>query len=503
MKNLTGAYCVQKCLTGVLFIIELASKCAVSLHSCPSTCICASDLLSCVSQNLQQLPAPIPAMAATLDLSHNALYQLQNHWLAGLPRIQILRLSHNHISRIAPQAFHNATYLMHLDLSSNRLHVIEKQVFHELISLQELLLYNNQIVRVDGRAFIHLGSLRKLYLSWNLLMDFPFSSIQELHHPHLRILDLSSNKLPTIPIAEVTELPLYVKNGLFLHDNPFMCDCTLYAMFRHWEKYGLNSVQDFREEHTCLAVGQPQSSIRFFKHYNIFENCSLVHGLMAFPITTIKAVIGEPLLISCETSLQDEHTSYMWTLPSHELIRFPGNINQTMAMYSNGSLEIKEVRQQDSGIYVCKANNKHLMRNETREVNVTVHYKKSEGESFNTGLTTLLGCAVSLVLVLMYLYLTPCHCCCRKKVPTPSPPHECSAQSSILSATPPATDGPNRKISGSRHVVFLEPVKETRNGKAKLATSEDFTDAKNPKIQQMKSDSESITSVFSDSPIMP
>ncbi|XP_014341953.1 amphoterin-induced protein 3 [Latimeria chalumnae] len=505
MTESRPTHLVKRCLAGMLIILELIAQAAASsLHSCPSVCICASDLLSCVNKNFQQVPSGLPSTAATLDLSHNALVRLQDYWLAQLPRLQTLRINHNRINHISTSAFHNATYLRQLDLSSNQLHSIEKHFFRELTNLEELLLYNNRIARVDNKAFTRLGSLQKVYLSWNLITDFPFSSIQELSHPHLRILDISSNKLTTIPIDEVTALPVSIKNGLYIHNNPLMCNCMLYSMFLHWEKHGFSSVRDFREEHTCLAFGEPRASVRFFKHYKIFENCTLAHSLLGIPEANLKVDIGESLLITCETSLQEEHTSYVWISPSREFITYPGNMNQTLRMYTNGTLEIKQAQQEDTGIYVCMAINKRLMRNETREVNVTVLHKKFEGEPFNTGLTTLLGCVVSLVLVLMYLYLTPCRCFCCKKPPphTPSPPHECSAQSSILSATPPATDGTNRKISANKHVVFLEPIKEVQNGKIKLAISEDFQDAKNPKIQQLKSDTESISSVFSDTPIM-
>ncbi|RXM97856.1 Amphoterin-induced protein 3 [Acipenser ruthenus] len=148
--------------------------------------------------------------------------------------------------------------------------------------------------------------------------------------------------------------------------------------------------------------------------------------------------------------------------------------------------------------FVCIALNHRLLLNETREVNVTVLTRHYEEESFNTGLTTLFGCLVTLVLILMYLFLTPCRCWCRKQ-PTPSPANECSAQSSILTTTPPATtEGPGRKASTTKHVVFLEPIKEVQNGRLRVVLGRDH-----PKIQQLKSDTDSITSVLSDAPIVP
>ncbi|XP_078065459.1 amphoterin-induced protein 3 [Mustelus asterias] len=471
-----------------------------SLHVCPAVCICASDLLSCVSRSLSLVPPGLPTTATSLDLSHNNLHQLQDNWLAQLPRLGTLRVSHNRIRHISAGAFHNASQLMHLDLSSNRLHSVENHFFQELTNLQELLLYNNQIARVDSAALLRLSNVQKIYLSWNLLTDFPFNALQEGSLPQLKIMDISSNRLSSIPIDMVTALPQTIKNGLYMHNNPFMCDCTLYRMFLHWEKSGFNSVHDFREEHTCLAHRQPKATLRFLKYRHMFENCTSAYGLIGMVDASFMGVVGESLLISCNTSLQDEQTTYLWISPSKELITYTKSANETFKHYSNGSLEIRKAQKEHSGVYTCMATNKRLMRNESREVNVTVHYEKYDAEGFNTGLTTLLGCVVSLVLVLMYLYLTPCRCWCRP-AQTPSLPNECSAQSSILTATPPCNDDTGRKVSSGKHVVFLEPVKDCQNGKIRLAVSEEFPEIKNPKILQLKSDSDSTSSIFSDTSI--
>uniref|UniRef100_A0A8C8SRF6 Ig-like domain-containing protein n=1 Tax=Pelusios castaneus TaxID=367368 RepID=A0A8C8SRF6_9SAUR len=407
---------------------------------CPLLCICTADLLSCTQQDLHQVPTPLPATATSLDLSHNALVQLPSRWLAALPRLQALRLSHNQLADLAPQAFHNASHLRHLDLSSNALRAVRQHYFTTLLSLEELLLYNNGIVQVDEYAFIRLRSLQKVYLSWNNLAQFPFSSMQGLSHPNLTTLDLSTNNLSSIPLEEVAALPVYVRNGLYLHNNPVRCDCSLYQLFKQWQQRRLRSVQEFLEEHTCTASdGMARSSVRFLKYSKMFENCSSTQEAPGAPEVHISALIGEMLLMSCNASAHDPSASYMWISPRNEPLLHPGNGNRTLEVYHNGSLKITAARPWHSGIYLCMAIGKHHQLNKVHEVNVTVHYPRLDGESFNTGLTTLLGCVVSLVLVLMYLYLTPCRCLwCRRKAPAPSTPHECSAQSSILSTTPPA-----------------------------------------------------------------
>nr|XP_033782415.1 amphoterin-induced protein 3 [Geotrypetes seraphini] len=490
---------VWKWLRNLLMLSELFAlgNISASAHSCPSVCICASDLLSCVNQSLQHVPKELPPTAVTLDLSHNNLSHLHNNWLSALPRLQDLRISHNQIKNLSENALYNATQLIRLDLSSNRLETIKEHFFEHLVSLEELLLYNNVIMQVDSRAFIQLSNIRKIYLSCNLLTNFSFRSMQNLSHPHLRTLDLSSNKFSIIPTEDIMALPAYLKNGLYLHNNPLTCDCRLYNLFLHWIDRGFSSAKDFQEDHICLAVGKSQ--VRFLKRNNNVDNCPLNYA--DFSEFHVKVFVGKSLLIPCNTSLQEESTNFLWISPRYEFIKYPGNDNQSLKIHSNGSLEIKEVQPWDDGIYLCIAINEQLNHNMTYEVNVTVHYPKYEG--LKTSITTLLGCVVSLILVLMYLYLTPCHCFnCRKKLATPSLSYECSAKSSILSTTPPATDAPNRKVNSTKHVAFLEPIKEVQNGKIKLAVCDESSSTKYAKVLQPKLDSESTSSVFSDTPIM-
>ncbi|KAM6474171.1 amphoterin-induced protein 3 isoform 1-T2 [Liasis olivaceus] len=493
---------IWKLLGKLLVLFELGVQVSILSNAstftrCPEVCICTADLLSCTRKNLWHVPVTLPPTATTLDLSHNAIVQLHDYWLTTLPRLETFRISHNKIKNITQQVFRNATYLVHLDMSSNHLQTVEKYYFEDLVNLKELLLYNNKIVQVDENAFVTLINLQKIYLSWNRITKFPFESIQRLEHPYLRTLDLSANNLSSIPVQVIATLPKYIKNGLYLHNNPVKCDCSLQEMLQEWKHRGFSSVQDFIEEHTCKAYPNMFSLIKTFNYNKYFKVCSW--NQRKFGIPEVLCRVGESFVIDCNTSFhKDNTTTYRWISPHHELFMYPEHSDQTHQPLKNGSLKIINANRLYSGIYECIAISELQKINETYEVNVTVHHPKLV-ESFSTSLTTLLGCVVSLVLVLMYLYLTPCCCskCCRKPI---SPPQDCSAQSSILSATPPATDGTNRKISANKHVVFLEPIKENQNGKVKLAVTEDF-DAKNPKLLRLKLDSESISTAFSN-PIM-
>ncbi|XP_069570219.1 amphoterin-induced protein 3 isoform X1 [Brachyistius frenatus] len=484
---------------------------------CPpqAGCLCASDIVSCTAASLQQVPGDVPVSAVTLDLSHNRIAQLEDGGFYGLSRLETLRLAHNHLTAIRPGAFRNSsgTLLRHLDLSSNQLRVLEQNYFLELPGLEELLLFNNLLVQVEGGALAGLPALRKAYLSHNRLTDFPFFSIQKHSHPHLSLLDLSSNRLPRLPLEDVSGLPAALQGGLYLHNNSLVCECSMYGLFRYWEQRGFASVTFFRQEHVCLVYGLQRGAVRFFQHGRYFEKCN-VSGLQQNRSVVVR--VGTALLLHCVTSLSGHGVSFLWVAPNWEYVAPPGN-NGSLRMFSNGSLQIVAAREEDAGTYWCLALDRQRQRNETWEVNVTVvpHRHADAHESFNTGFTTLLGCVVSLVLVLMYLYLTPCHCPPWPKAPPPATPipgqgndaGAGSAQSSILTPTPPATtEGPGRKVSTNKHVVFLEPIREQQNGRLRVGQGHlglGLLLGAEPQPQLHRAgETDSIMSIFPDTSIM-
>nr|XP_020029076.1 amphoterin-induced protein 3 [Castor canadensis] len=453
-------------------------------HNCPSECICAADVLSCAGLGLRDVPAMLPAAVTDLDLSHNAFQRLQPGWLVPHSRLRALHLSHNKLDMLGHGIFTNASGLRLLDLSSNALQALGSHDLDGLGALERLLLFNNCLVRLDMHAFHGLGMLSRLYLGSNKLASFSFDNLHGLGAAHLRTLDLSSNQLGHISVPELASLPVFLKNGLYLHNNPLPCDCHLYHLLWRWHQRGLSAVRDFAREYTCLAFKVQASRVRFFEHSRVFENCSAAAALgLERPEEQLHTQVGQSLRLYCNTSAPAMRI--VWVSPQNELLAAPGSSDGSIAVLPDGSLAIGKVQQQHAGIFVCLATGPRLHHNQTLEYNVSVHFPRPEPEAFNTGFTTLLGCGVGLVLVLLYLFAPPCHgccrcccCCCRRTCRNhhwprpPSPLQELSAQSSVLSATPP--DAPSRKASVHKHVVFLEPGRRGLNGRAQLAVAENF-----------------------------
>lgn len=473
-------------------------------HNCPQKCVCAADLLSCAGQGLQDVPASLPAAAADLDLSHNALQRLHPGWLTPLSRLRTLRLGHNELKALGRGVFTNASGLRLLDLSSNRLRALGRYDLDDLGALEMLLLFNNRLAHLDQHAFQGLGALRRLYLGCNELTSFSFDHLHGLGVTHLRTLDLSSNRLGRIPVPDLAALPAFLKNGLYLHNNPLPCNCRLYHLLQRWHQRGLSAVSDFAREYMCLAFKVPTSRVRFFEHSRVFENCSetLARASPEQPEGQLHVQVGRSLRLHCNTSAPAVHVA--WVSPQQELLVAPGSRNGSIAVLADGSLAIDNVQPWHQGIFVCLATGPRLHHNQTHEYNVSVQFPNPEPEAFNTSYTTLLGCAVGLVLVVLYLFVPPCpgchRCChrtcrCRRWPRAPSPLQELSAQSSVLSTTPP--DAPSRKASVHKHVVFLEPGRRGVNGRVQLAVAEDF-DLYNPMGLRPKAGSESTSSTGSE-----
>lgn len=429
-----------------------------SEETCPSMCLCISDTVSCSSSGLSKLPLSLPSFSVTLDLSQNHLSWLGSGSFNNMPRLENLRMAHNQLSTLRHGVFHNATGLRHLDLSSNKLHVVEPHYFQGLWRLEELLLFNNKITQVEAGTLSGLSSLKKVYFSLNQITHFPFFSIQEHSHPFLNMLDLSSNRMARLPWDNVKALPGLVQRGLYLHNNSLICDCSMYSVLWHWDLWGYDSLKDFRDEHTCSINGDPRTSIRFLQHTRFFNNCTMEKSVsqpLAVRLSNMLISEGSRVRLDCQTSLSGTDLNFTWLSPSKGYITQASINHPLLTLFPNGTLEIREATVNDSGLYVCTVVDIEQSLNATREVNVTVLLP--EGESFNTGYTTLLGCLVTMVFILMYLYLTPCRCSCCKQPKPPVIPiatYDPSTRTSVFSYS----TRDQSKSQTNKHVAFMEPM---------------------------------------------
>ncbi|KAA0714030.1 Amphoterin-induced protein 1 AMIGO-1 [Triplophysa tibetana] len=457
-------------------------------------CICASNIVSCSKVNLTGVPNDLPNYTSVLDLSFNNISGLRAQWTKHkLPNLHNLLLSHNRLNFLSSEAFVFVKQLRYLDLSSNLLRQLDEFIFEPLIHLEVLLLYNNHISQIDRTAFSGLNSLQKLYLSQNLVSRFPSELIKDKSRPErMRLLDLSSNRIKVLPIADLQALSAWVKDGMYFHNNTLICDCELYSLMAHWYIRRLNSAVDFKDDHTCVHPSPEKRVLRVYD-LNTHMNCS------TFKETDEEFYLDQTIILRCDTRHRD--MSKTWMLPGN-IILTPGN-NQSYNVDKDGSLKITSIKPEESGVYTCFAVSEYL--NETLYVVVKVHNFTINGnnDSLNTAYTTLVGCLASVVLVLIYLYLTPCRCFCCPDQGKSKNLHEDSIHSSMLSATPTHEDMAT-KAELNRHVAFIDPKDlQGQNGKVNPNGEEEVDEeAMQGKGKRKKSVADSISSVFSDTPIV-
>ncbi|XP_051524710.1 amphoterin-induced protein 1-like [Myxocyprinus asiaticus] len=476
------------------FVLALIPRTKGSSLNCHKMCICASNIVSCSKMNLTTVPSDLPNYTAVLDISFNEITGLRAQWTKHkLPNLHNLLLSHNGLNFLSSEAFIFVRQLRYLDLSSNNLRQLDEFIFEPLIHLEVLLLYNNHISQIDRTAFLGLTSLQKLYLSQNQVSRFPLELVKDKSRlEKLSLLDLSSNRIKVLPIKDLKGLPAWIKNGLYFHNNTLICDCELYSLMAHWYIRRLNSALDFKDDHTCMHPGPEKQVLRVYD-LNTHMNCS------TFTETDEEAYLEQTLTLSCDTRHRD--MSKTWMLPGNIVVS-PGN-NQSAVVLPDGRLEIKSIRPENSGVYTCFAVSEYL--NETVYVVVKVHNFtiNGNGETLNTAYTTLVGCLASVVLVLIYLYLTPCRCFCCPEQGKSKNHREDSIHSSMLSATPTHEDMAT-KAELNRHVAFIDPKDlQGQNGKVNPNGDEDLDEeAMQGNGKRKKSVADSISSVFSDTPIV-
>lgn len=352
--------------------------------------------------------------------------------------------------------------------------------------------------------------MQKLYLSGNFLTQFPMDLyVGRFKLADLTFLDVSYNRIASIPMHHINLVPGKQLRGIFLHGNPFVCDCSLYSLLTFWYRRHFNSVMDFKHDYTCRLWSDSRHSHQLLLLQDSFLNCShsVINGSFHALGFIHEAQVGERAIVHCDSKTGNGNTDFIWVGPDNRLLE-PDKDTGNFRVFYNGSLVIENPGFEDAGVYSCIAMNRQRLLNETVDIminvsNFTINRSHHAHEAFNTAFTTLAACVVSIVLVLLYLYLTPCPCKCRDKRQK-NVLNQSNAHSSILSPGPTRDASADDRKAGKR-VVFLEPLKDPaagQNGKVKLVPSETVLAEGILKSSRAKSDSDSVNSVFSDTPFV-
>ena len=170
-----------------------------------------------------------------LVLDDNKLDCLSKEFFANVKKLEYLHCANNSITGL-PSDIRNLRHLTDLNISNNNLSYLPPEVF-VLPRIEIINACCNQINRVPTLNIKgHLKrKLTSIDLSDNLLARFP---------AHLMFmtnkLDLSQNKIKTIPLSLIDKLDQVPDLKLLLGDNPMtlppqdICDCGLHAIIQYF-----------------------------------------------------------------------------------------------------------------------------------------------------------------------------------------------------------------------------------------------------------------------------
>lgn len=256
-----------------------------------------------------------------LTVSHwHKLDTLLPNSLNGL-NLTSLTLSYCNLSSVPYASVRHLDYLLYLDLSYNPITSIQPHLLRDLLRLEEFHLVGGNLQRVEP------GALRGLV--------------------HVKLFNVSLNHLPTL--EESVFQTVGTLQVLRLDGNPLACDCRLFwVLQRHLH---LN------------ADGQPPSCAsplnmqgRTFQEFTESELpvlfiCRPARILNHKP-QELRVHEGQTVLFLCQVD-GDPSPSVIWISPKRTLLSTTGRIR----VRPNGTLEVRYVQVQDSGIYYCFASN--------------------------------------------------------------------------------------------------------------------------------------------------
>ncbi|XP_008938770.1 PREDICTED: matrix-remodeling-associated protein 5 isoform X1 [Merops nubicus] len=229
----------------------------------------------------------------------------------------------NDIQNIPNGALKDLVSLQVFKISYNKLKVITGQTLQGLSSLMRLHMDHNRIEFIHPNAFNGLTSLRLVHLEGNLLQQLhpnTFSTFMVLDYFKLstvRHLYLSENALRTLPAGMFQGMPLL--ENLYLHGNPWACDCSLKWLLE-WNEVSGGVLKCKKDK--AYEGGQ------------LCPKCNSPKQLKKEDIQNLKDIsCRKPVIqfsLRQNSSTQDEEDGETYDLPLEELQSSPWNITLNM-----------------------------------------------------------------------------------------------------------------------------------------------------------------------------
>lgn len=345
-------------LLRILLTMCFFSRCSVA--ECPSVCDCkwkdGKESVMCIDTNLTSIPTNLDPGILVLNFVGNSLMKLGNDAfeLAGLLNVQKLYLIRCNIKYIDKYAFRTLKNMVELDLSYNVLTIVPSQAFAPIPDLRELKLNGNPILKIGSYAFTHVHQLIRLEIAEcriGYIDEKAFSGLENT----LEWLKLNKNRL--VNVKSETFTVLRALHGFDLSDNPLNCSCVVRPL-RDWM---LSHSLSVGRMPTCTYPHNNSNKSWDRLQNDDFACLPSVHA----PMKTVTAYEGDNVTLTCKIG-GTPSPDVSWTLRNRVLLNstfgYPVTNKRSYLIHSvsnnYSNLTILSLEMQDTGEYVCVAENK-------------------------------------------------------------------------------------------------------------------------------------------------
>ncbi|KFM12677.1 Leucine-rich repeat neuronal protein 3 [Aptenodytes forsteri] len=285
----------------------------------------------------------------SLVLAGINLTEIPDNALDGLDNLESISFYDNRFVRVPHIALQKATNLKFLDLNKNPINRIRRGDFSNMLHLKELGINNMpELISIDSLAVDNLPDLRKIEATNNPRLSYIHpNAFYRL--PKLESLMLNSNALSALYRSTIESLPNLKE--VSIHSNPIRCDCVI-----RWINMNKTNIR-FMEPESLFCVDPPEfqgQNVRQIHFREMMEICLPLIAPESFP-STLDLKAGSHISLHCRATAEPEPEIY-WITPSGNKL-LPNTISNKYYIHSEGTLDISDVTQKESGLYTCIATN--------------------------------------------------------------------------------------------------------------------------------------------------
>ncbi|KAK2537055.1 Lrrn3 [Columba guinea] len=311
----------------------------------------------------------------SLVLAGINLTEIPDNALVGLDNLESISFYDNRFVRVPHIALQKATNLKFLDLNKNPINRIRRGDFSNMLHLKELGINNMpELISIDSLAVDNLPDLRKIEATNNPRLSYIHpNAFYRL--PKLESLMLNSNALSALYRSTIESLPNLKE--VSIHSNPIRCDCVI-----RWINMNKTNIR-FMEPESLFCVDPPEfqgQNVRQIHFREMMEICLPLIAPESFP-STLDIKTGSHISLHCRATAEPEPEIYWITPSGHRLL--PNTISNKYYTHSEGTLDISDVTQKESGLYTCIATN--LVGADLKSVMIKVDgsFPQDSNESLN------------------------------------------------------------------------------------------------------------------------